>query len=129
MYFYFQCEEYRQGDVAGVMYNLNGDMFSSFISFMNYAINLENNSAAISRVFSHFIKLVNKDNISILLDKVIYTGHLHLKSFRHYVWFYFNTKCEMHTILQYFELNAIETLREKPVLFTNLYPIQTCYIH
>ena len=23
----------------------------------------------------------------------------------------------------------IETLREKPVIFTNLYPIQTCYIH
>ena len=24
---------------------------------------------------------------------------------------------------------TIETLRDKPVLFTNLYPIQTCYIH
>ena len=24
---------------------------------------------------------------------------------------------------------TIETLREKPVLFANLYPLQTCYIH
>ena len=26
-------------------------------------------------------------------------------------------------------INTVETLREKPVIFTNLYPIQTCYIH
>ena len=26
-------------------------------------------------------------------------------------------------------INTVETLRVKPVIFTNLYPIQTCYIH
>ena len=43
--------------------------------------------------------------------------------------------CQTSRIIQSDILNniyspgSIETLREKPVLFGNLYPIQTCYIH
>ena len=44
----------------------------------------------------------------------------HLWGFSHYEEL-FHVICEVFTI--------IETLREKLVLFANLYPIQTCYIH
>ena len=43
--------------------------------------------------------------------------------------FFLRIMIQLVKIYPFFDKTFVETLREKPLIFTNLYPIQTCYIH